>query len=305
MDLPAPDYRLLPVLDSAEVWVALDSASAAPKGALDLLDTSEVTAPILAGLPTPLGGWQDEAVWLYDEFGKVCQGTLDRGAIAVSVRFAQGRAPWLTKCSGFDQCPELAAQSAWDAASQPLVVAHVRLQGSCENPLWAQRRDGSIVPSPPIFADPIADEHLVNLAVARFRSLAGWRAVQDRWMSVVVPLDATEWDTTGGSSPEVSRFVTSDGRTLITVSAAVGELCGSLFTAAFSATFMQGADRTLAPFQPSGLPPDSPFPGFAPLVLNRLAPGSFAARGMRGSSTGTSLDVRPEPIGACTPTPGD
>lgn len=303
MDLPEPDYRLLPALESAEEWVAIEAASAPPRGPIELLASSDLTAPLLAGISVPLGDWQEERVWLYDEAGRVCEGSLDRGAVAVSVQYADGRAPWLARCSGIDQCPDVAARHAWDAGTHPLLVAHVQ-RGTCPIPhggiVWAQRAERSVSPSPPIFAVPVADEHLVNLAVASFRRLAGWRTVQDRWLLAVDALDATEWDTTGGTSPEVARFSTPEGRTLVAVTATVGAGCEGDFSATFSAAFMQRQDRTLSQFRPSSLAPDASFPGFAPLVLNRLEPSSFAARARSGGPGGKSLDARAERIGTCT-----
>ena len=295
MELPPLDARLLPVLETAEVWVALDKAIAPPKAAIELFAGNDLSGPLLAGVSASLGEWQGQAVELYSARGDVCTGRLDRGAVAVLVQWPGPEGALPAGCTELSRCRDVVAANVWKAGGKPLLVARVVTESKCAAPHWA--RAARFGEHELVFARAVDDEHLANLAIGQFRRRAGWAAMQDRWLSSVRPLDSTEWDTSAGGSPEVARFVRPDGGDILTVSGTYDRPCDASFQGSFSATFRvgEGLSGVLSPLSESR----TSWPGFAPLLYIVGTPDLFGGAGVVTLPNGGVLDARPGQIGGC------
>ncbi|MSQ00937.1 MAG: hypothetical protein EXR71_03465 [Myxococcales bacterium] len=295
MDLGPVDARLLPVLPLRESWIVL--AEAPPErvsGTPVLLAEDGPDAPVLAGIAVDGGPWVGASVATATGSGSRCGGTIDRVAEAAWVQWSSP--PWLDSCPAPASCPGTAAAAAWSVPGGHLIVAHLVHNRRCAAPLgWARAAGfGEFSPRPALPSDSDA---VTNLALASFRRLPDWARIQSRFLREAQPLDAPEWDTSGGNHPEVARF-DLPGDPVITVAAQTGG-CPAGFTAELSAAFRKRVVDGVIELVPwSDASPT--MPGFAPQMLDLLGDGlRFADRLRSGGPGFVGVDARPLRPGGC------
>lgn len=296
MDPGPVDARLMPTLALPEVWVVLQAAGPGDgMGPATLLAADPDRHGVLAGVEVPGGGWRGTTVTLRTADGAACTGTVDRVAQAAWVPW--GAAVPAGACGDTATCPDELAGRAWDARQGTLWVAHLDGGLRCAGKA-AWGRVASAGPLAPLPARPVPDA-LANLAVASFRRLPAWGAVQARWLRDAQPLDASEWDNTGGAVPEVAWFEVPGRPAVVTVAAEIAPACGG-FSAELSVVFevrTVGARTELAQVSPAG----ASAPGFAPAVAEPAPVGwRFGAEGRTGDSEGQpTVDGRLRRVEAC------
>jgi len=234
VDLPEPDLRLMPIVSSTPAWVVIAELPEMPPGPVTDMVEDGVAGVLVRGVAVS-SGWRGAAVGLASEAGRLC-----------SARILE------------------TAAGTIGTGSRPYLLGVVE---GCAGARWARRETGP--PFAPVAARPVADENLGYLAVASFRALPAWESVQARWLSAAQPLDSTEWDTSGGGSPEVARFAMPVGERVI-VHAESGNACEA-FHGQASASFMAEGDSPLR------LRVDGEAPPFA-AVLHDPATGGWASR---------------------------
>ncbi len=289
MDLGPVDARLLPVLPLRESWVVL--AEAPPERAAGtplLLASSDPAAPVLAGVEIDGGNWIGATIATATGAGTRCGGTIDRIVEAAWVEWALP--PWSETCLNAGSCPGVVADAAWSVPGRHLIVAHLVHNRRCGKPLsWARAAGfGEFSPRPALPSD---SDSLTNLALASFRRLPAWTDIQIRFLGEAQPLDAPEWDTSGGGYPDVARFDVP-GEPVITVAGQTGG-CPGAFTAELSAVFRTRVTSgviELVPVQGSGVLNA----GFAPRILDLLDGGLRFADALRTGGAGlVGVDARP------------
>lgn len=297
MDLGPVDFRLLPLVPLADPWVVLAEAPAERTvGSPALLGADEGGTLVLAGVLVPGGAWEGTDVEITTVGGPRCTGRIDRVAEAAWLEWS--RPAGLEGCADLT-CPDALAEAAWEAPTTHVIVGHLSGGLRCTGrDGWA--RASAAGPLAPVWARPLADDALVNLAIATFRRLPAWSSIQARWLREAQPLDTTEWDSAGGSVPEVATFEVPGAPPLVTVAASLGTGCGPGFSAELSAVFERrtlGAVSELVPV--AGDLPSTP--GFAPLLLD-LTGGllRFGAAGRTGGVRDVlAVDGRPRGVAGC------
>ncbi len=248
MDLPEPDLRLMPIVPSTPAWVVIAELPEMPPGRVtDLVE--EGSAGVLVRGMELSSGWRGASVGLASEAGRLC-----------SARILE------------------TAAGTIGANSRPYLLGVVE---GCPGARWARREVGARFA--PVAARPVADENLGYLAVASFRALAAWDAVQARWLSSAQPLDSTEWDTSGGTSPEVARFALPAGERVL-VHAESGNPCDGFYGRAGAAFVAEGNSAVR-------LRVDGEAPPFA-AVLHDPATGAWASRDVSLLDGVVVLDMR-------------
>ncbi|MBM4389928.1 MAG: hypothetical protein FJ090_02290 [Deltaproteobacteria bacterium] len=219
---------------STPAWVVIADLPEMPPGPVADLVEAGAAGVLVRGVAVN-SGWRGAAVALASEAGRLCSSRiLETAAGTIGVQ------------------------------SRPYLLGAVE---GCRGARWARREEGERFA--PVAARPVADENLGYLAVASFRALAAWESVQARWLSTAQPFDSTEWDTSGGASPEVARFALASGERVL-VHAQAGSPCDG-FHGEASASFMAEGNSPLR------LRVDGEAPPFA-AVLHDPATGGWASR---------------------------
>ena len=133
------------------------------------------------------------------------------------------------------------ARDAWDSGGIAItLVGHLP---GCTAGLWV--RDAA-KPAPVQYAKDADDAQLAAAALAEFRKLSGWKALQAEAKQADPPVTSPTWDVFDGAAPEVQSWTdTASGRRFVQVTADAGIGCGQ-FGGAFGAIFelKKGATET-------------------------------------------------------------
>ncbi len=238
----------MPVVPSTPAWVVIAELPEMPPGSVtDLVEEGKAGARV-SGVELS-SGWRGATVGLASEAGRLC-----------SARILE------------------TAAGTIGASSRPYLLGVVE---GCPGARWARRETADRFA--PVSARPVADENLGYLAIASFRALDAWEAVQSRWMSSAQPLDSTEWDTSGGGAPEVARFSLPSGARIL-VHAEAGGPC-TAFHGVASASFVAEGKSAVR------LRVDGEAPPFA-AVLHDPATGAWASRDVSLLDDVIVLDMR-------------
>lgn len=172
-----------------------------------------------AVLPPALAAWQGKSVVLRGAAGKACTGTLD------ALLVMSGFWPHFGTLNEWMEASDAQeAADAWAMVDSRFLVG--RVNGSCqgsESSWWAHVPDAA-----PRIALPVEDEALAAAALARFRKLASYRAIQKQFIEETG--QRTPWETYLDDKPVVTMFrEPASGRRFVAVTASAGVGCGDFY----------------------------------------------------------------------------
>ena len=217
-------------------------------------DLTEATSPEVRSLEDPVvvastprrlssaaATWLGRRVRLYGATGALCEGVV--GDVALVGRVSPHEATTARLQGRDDEAPPLSpaevASEAWSiaAAADAVVLAGEVDAVGCEGAVWAGPAD---VPAPAFVLSEAADAATEHRALAAFRALPSWAAVEDRYRTDVREDRAARWDSHGESRPTVNVIALGDGSRFVIVTADVGGGCGD-FGASATAVFREDA----------------------------------------------------------------
>lgn len=196
----------------------------APRGEISMRNPGNwpvlVTRPAdPAALPPALAAWQGKPMVLHEAAGETCHGTVDELLVMSGFWPHFGMRQEWEEASAAQM-----AADAWSAETSRFLVG--RVKGACqkrESSWWAHAPDAA-----PRVALPVEDEALAAAALARFRKLASYRAIQKQFMEETG--QRTPWETYLDDKPLVTMFrEPASGRRFVAVTASAGVGCGDFY----------------------------------------------------------------------------
>lgn len=283
-----PAAFALAFVEGGRAHVVLDASPdlAIATGAPDVRSLGD---PVVAAreVATPGAGanaWLGRRVRLYGMTGAVCEGVV--GAAALVGRVSPHEAT-LSRLRGVAEdeaplAPSEVTDEAWRVVAEGggVVLAGEVEGASCEGALFAGLADA---PAPVFHPSAAADAETEARALAAFRALPAWAAVEARYEDEIKEDRAPMWDSHGEPRPTVN-VVAAGGARLVVVTADVGGGCGD-FGATQTTVFRDGArglelvgapiDASFVPTSAADVDGDGELDLVMPNGVRRAAGGAF------------------------------
>ncbi len=242
----ASAYAVMQIDDASYVVVTGDAKPAWGDGILTgPFDDDHQLALMKAPTAPSASAWLGRALTLYDDAGRACT------AKVTGLSMVSGGTPHFGEVQVWTGDPAMSddgrvwtpaerADAVW-AMGTPYLVAAVESSGDCQKPVVAV----DATSTPAIYAKTTLAQADHDAAVAAFRKLPGYKAIQKDWKE--------NWDGQDDwvATPTVAAY-SGGGRTFVVVEGKEGDGCGD-FSGALSVIFEQAGGKLVPLPGPDGV----------------------------------------------------